>query len=201
MGRPKPHIVKALLPLAVPIESVRADPANARRHSERNIGSISASLQRYGQRRPVVVNRRTGTIEAGNATWEAAKALGWSALAVVYVDDDPSTAAGFAIADNRTAELAEWDDETLARTLEALKTAGELPHVGFDDSALDALLRAAARPRPSDDTVEGSSPVSVRRGQMWALGRHRLMCGEAPGDFSVLCRNETIDGVVTDPPL
>jgi hypothetical protein len=82
-------IAEQLRPLAVPCCELLLDPANARRHPEPNLEALKGSLRVYGQRKPVVVNRRTGTIEAGNGTLQAALALGWSQLAVVYVDDDP----------------------------------------------------------------------------------------------------------------
>ena len=125
------HIAEQLRPLAVPCSDLLLDPANARRHPEPNLEAIKGSLRVYGQRKPVVVNRRTGTIEAGNGTLQAALALGWSHLAVVYVDDDPTTAAGFSIADNRTAELAEWDREALDKLLREIKT---------NDPLLDQML-------------------------------------------------------------
>src|SRR5260370_32219673 len=116
------HIAEQLRPLAVPCADLQLDPANARRHPEINLDAIKGSLRVYGQRKPIVVNRRTGTIEAGNGTLEAAVALGWSHLAAVFVDDDPMTAAGFTIADNRTAELAEWDREALDKLLGEIRT-------------------------------------------------------------------------------
>src|SRR6516164_3727873 len=125
------HIAEQLRPLAVPCAALVLDPANARRHPEPNLEAIKGSLRVYGQRKPVVVNRRTGTIEAGNGTLQAALALGWSHLAAVYVDDDPLTAAGFSIADNRTAELAEWDREALDQLLGEIKT---------NDPLLDRML-------------------------------------------------------------
>jgi hypothetical protein len=91
-------IAEELRPLAVPIGDLLPDPASARRHPDKNQAAIKASLAVYGQRKPVVVNRRTGVIEAGNDTLEAALALGWTHLAKVFVDDDQATAAGFAIA-------------------------------------------------------------------------------------------------------
>src|SRR5574340_411921 len=127
------YIAEALRSLAVPIDSILLDPANVRTHDDKNVEAIKASLHRYGQRKPVVVNRRTGCIEAGNGTLLAARALGWTHLAVVFVDDDPSTATGFSIADNRTAELAAWDDAALAQVLQSLKQEGELAFTGFDD--------------------------------------------------------------------
>lgn len=114
------YIAEALRPSAVPINSIDHDPANVRLHSEKNLSSIRGSLRVYGQRKPIVVNRRTGTVEAGNGTLSAARSLGWTHIAVVFVDDDQATAAGFAIADNRTAELAEWDRENLGKMLSDL---------------------------------------------------------------------------------
>ena len=125
------HIAEQLRPLAVPCSQLIPDPANARRHPEANLAALQGSLRVYGQSKPVVVNRRTGAIEAGNGALEAALALGWSHLAAVYVDDDPLTAVGFSIADNRTAELAEWDREALDKLLGEIRT---------DDPLLDRMF-------------------------------------------------------------
>ena len=114
---PLDHIAKPLRHLAVDITTLVTDPANARRHPIDNLAMIKTSLRVYGQRKPLVVNQRNNIIEAGNGTFEAAKALGWSHLAVVYVDDDQTTATGFSIADNRSGELAEWDKEALGHLL------------------------------------------------------------------------------------
>lgn len=86
-------IVDALRPLAVPIDSVSPDPANERRHPRPNSEATRASLLRYGQRKPIVVNRRTGLIEAGNDTWAQMRDAGATEIAVVFVDDDQATAA------------------------------------------------------------------------------------------------------------
>lgn len=202
------YIAKALFPLVVSLHRIKPDPANVRKHPVRNLETIVASLQRYGQRKPIVVNKRTGLIEAGNATWEAAKRLGWEKLAAVFVDDDPTTATGYAVADNRTAELAEWDDVELVRTLEALQTAGEMTHVGFDDQELDALLRLVNPPKPETfnvvEALEAAPELAerVKLGQVWQLGRHRLMCGDATQAVHVeaLLRGERPPLMVTDPP-
>jgi hypothetical protein len=95
------HIAESLRPLAAACADLVLDPANARKHPEDNLEAIKGSLAVYGQRKPIVVNRRTGAVEAGNGTLEAARAMGWTHVAAVYVDDDPMTAAGFSIADNR----------------------------------------------------------------------------------------------------
>src|SRR4051812_25253605 len=102
-GQPAPdlsHIAEGLRGLAVPCDSLVPDPANARKHPKNNLDGIRASLKVYGQRKPIVVKRRNGVVEAGNGTLEAGRSLGWRHIAVVYVDDDPATAAGFAVSDN-----------------------------------------------------------------------------------------------------
>ena len=129
-AKPKPnksldHIAESLRPLAVPISDLVLDPANARTHNDANLAGITGSLHVYGQRKPIVVNSRTNVIEAGNGTVLAARKLGWDFIAAVFVDDDPSTAAGFSISDNRTAELAEWNPEALDALLRDVNTGNE----------------------------------------------------------------------------
>jgi DNA modification methylase len=198
------YIAEPLRALAVPIERLRTDPANARKHPERNIEAIKASLARYGQRKPLVVNKETGIIEAGNATWEAARALGWTHLAVVYVRDDPTTASGYAIADNRTAELALWDEETLARQLAALQEVGELSATGFDPEELRALLTPVERREPFDleKALQEIGEPRIRSGEVWQLGAHRLVCGDSrdPEIWTRLMDGRHADLVVTSPP-
>ena len=86
------YIAEGLRVLAVPIDELHVDPANAR--TGHALDRIASSLKAYGQRKPIIANRlQNGKIEAGNGTWQAAKKLGWSHIAVVYVEDDPATAA------------------------------------------------------------------------------------------------------------
>ena len=94
----------------VAIESLTLDPNNARKHSKKNLDTITASLVRFGQRKPLVVHR--GVVLAGNGTLEAARSIGWTDIEVTYVPDDwdNDTAKAYALADNRSSELAEWDD-------------------------------------------------------------------------------------------
>ncbi len=195
------HIAEPLRPLAVPCADLLLDPANARKHPEPNLEAIKGSLRVYNQRKPVVVNRRTGTIEAGNGTLQAALALGWSHLAVVYVDDDPMTAAGFSIADNRTAELAEWDREALDKLLSEIKTNDPLL-----DQMLADLGASLGQVRPGqtdpDDVPEPPAEPLTRPGDVWILGRHRLLCGDSgkAEDVDRLLDGATIHLVHTDPP-
>ena len=131
-------IASQLEPLAVPINSIHIDPANAR--AGHALDRIAASLAQYGQRKPLVVNRKEGNkIEAGNGTYQAAVALGWKEIAVVFVDDDPMTAVGYGIADNRLSDLSEWDTDTLQTLINSLDPDLNLP-TGFDEGELDELL-------------------------------------------------------------
>lgn len=133
-------IAEPLRALSVPIDSLNLDPANARVHGEKNLAAIKASLAQFGQRKPIVVQRKGMVVRAGNGTVQAAKALGWTEIAAVVIDDDNATAAQFAIADNRTAELAEWDPDVLTTLLDGMD-ATTRSALGFDQADFDALLK------------------------------------------------------------
>ena len=137
-------IADQLKPLAMPIADLAPDPANARKHSQRNLDTIAASLRQFGQRKPVVVQRTAGglIVRAGNGTLAAARSLGWEEIAAVVVEEDNASAAAFAIADNRSAELAEWDDDVLGDVLRSLGDFDGLDAVGFDTAEIEAMLGA-----------------------------------------------------------
>ena len=116
----------------VKVESLMLDPENARKHSKKNIEAIAGSLESFGQRRPLVV--WDGYVIAGNGTLEAAKSLGWEKIDITRVPPDwtHEQARAYALADNRTAELAEWDSEILATQLVELDSVGyEISDWGF----------------------------------------------------------------------
>lgn len=146
--------------LATPLTRLRLDPANARRHGKRNLEAVCASLERWGQRLPLIA-RRNGTIIAGNARLAGMARLGWTWAAVLFVDDDDASAAAFAIADNRTADLAEWDSEQLAATLEKLLEEDRLvlDSVGFTREELQGLLEET---KPDDEEEEPKGPPRAR---------------------------------------
>src|SRR5438876_347960 len=97
----------------VQISMLSEDPANARLHPTRNLDQIKASLRRFGQQKPIVVDA-TNTVRAGNGTLAAARALGWQTIQIVRSELAKTELTAYAIADNRSAELAEWDAEVLA---------------------------------------------------------------------------------------
>lgn len=133
------NIVEPLRALAVPVVDLALDDENARTHDQRNLEAISASLRKFGQRKPIVI-LDDGKIIAGNGTYVAARALGWPVIAAVRVKDDPTTARAYALADNRTAELAEWNRQQLAITIDALMSEDYDPvDIGFSEDDVAAL--------------------------------------------------------------
>lgn len=130
--------------IEVDIDSVSQDPANLRKHGNRNLEAIKASLRKFGQQKPIVVSK-AGVILAGNGTWDAAKSLGWDKINIVRTTLAGADATGFSIADNRTGELAEWDDVALAETLRALQSEDfEIEAAGFLDVEVDQLIAKLA---------------------------------------------------------
>jgi hypothetical protein len=154
------HIVEGLRVLAVAVGDLKFDPANTMSHGEKNLDAIAGSLAVYGQRKPVVVNKRTGCIEAGNGTLQAALSLGWTHIAAVYVDDDPATAVGFSIADNRTAQLATWAKDALDKMLREVSTKNDarldkmLADLATEQGIVPASAAAAEDPGPQLDRAD-----------------------------------------------
>lgn len=133
----------------VAIDRLSPDPANVRKHPHRNLRAITASLVRFGQQRPVVAER-SGTIRRGSGVWHAAKELKWSHLNVVWTDLAGSEATAYAIASNRTAELAAWNLDRLVPKLHSLKDEGiELEAAGFSAAELAALTPVDGTPAPA----------------------------------------------------
>jgi hypothetical protein len=151
------HIHPALRHLAVAVDQLVLDPRNARRHDARNLEAIRGSLERFGQRLPIVVQRQGMIVRAGNGRLMAAREMGWTHIAAVVVDEADVEAITFAIADNRSAELADWDTAQLKSILD------ELP---LSDPVLDRMmaeLRAEALPEPVfPDERDDEPEVEVR---------------------------------------
>lgn len=122
------------------IDTLKFDPANSRKHDERNIKAIMESLKQHGQRKPIVIY--SDMIVAGNGTVTAAKRLGWTEI---WVNNDPfpslEAAKAYALQDNRSAELAAWDDVQLGDTLSELKESGyDLEGLGWNNDELKKLF-------------------------------------------------------------
>lgn len=150
------NVVQPLLSLLVPIDELTPDPRNARTHSEANIKAVKESLTESGQRFPIVVQKNGMIVRAGNARLIAAKELGWTHIAAVVVDEPDTEAIKFAIRDNKTALLADWDYEILAEHLKELEvTEYDLAQLGFEQHELDVVLHAEwAPPLRVDEEVQ-----------------------------------------------
>lgn len=152
-----PHIALGLRPLAVPIDSLVPDPANAKVHGAKNLAVIRASLERFGQVKPLAVRAADRVVIAGNGRLQVAKALGWTHVAVVLMDGTPEQLAAFALVDNKSAELAEWDDTALAELMQVAEAGDvDLSGLGWNQRELDALLDSD-EPLP----LEPEIPVEV----------------------------------------
>jgi DNA modification methylase len=181
------------------IADLTPDPQNARQHDDKNLKAIQGSLKEFGQRKPIVITE-SGLIVAGNGTVEAAKRLGWTQIDVVKVPDDwtADKIKAFAIADNRTSELANWNQEVLTSQLLELEAEGwELAEFGFE------ALELPDEDKPIvEDEVPESAPGRVALGDIWQLGNHRLMCGDSFSKDAIdqLLNGQTADMVFSDPP-
>lgn len=194
------NIPASLADLAVPLEELRPYGRNARRG---NVAGIADSLRVHGQYRPVVGNRRTGEVLAGSHTLEAARSLGWTHLAVSWVDVDEDQAARIVLVDNKSNDDAGYDEALLAELLAELP---DLTGTGWSQQEFDALLaEVTVLPDPLADPDEAPAPpteaVSVL-GDVWLLGRHRLVCGDATdvGVYDTLLGENRANLVWTDPP-
>lgn len=172
------HIAEALRPLAIMCSSINFDPDNARLHSEENIDAIMKSLSQFGQDQPLVVQKQGRIVRKGNGRLLAAQRLGWEWIAALVVDEDDVAAAARAIADNRAAELASWDEEKLAKLLQSIRDAGEidLQVTGFSQADIEQLLPLDI---PDDQVPEPPEKPVTRLGDLLILGDHRLLCEDA----------------------
>ena len=135
----------------VALDSVKQHPDNARLSDTL---TLMNSLDTHGQYRPIVVQRSTGLILAGNHTWDAARRLGWKKIAVTYVDVDDETAKRIMLVDNRTSDLAAYDDNQLVKLLHMVSDLDGTGFDGYDVETLDALL---AEESALDANVGGES--------------------------------------------
>lgn len=198
-------IHESLSTLAVPISSLSPMPGNPRIG---DVDAVAASLDRFGQRKPIVVRASDRTIVAGNHTWKAAQQLGWSEIAALLVDDDEATAQAFALADNRTAELGSYDEQLLLELIRSVADADPamLLDTGWSDEAITELVKRIEPflpdVPPSDDAPEPPEQPFTKSGDVWILGGHRVVCGDSTDVtvYDALLGEAKIDSVWTDPP-
>ena len=184
------------------VSELAHDPNNARTHDLKNIEAIKGSLAKFGQQKPIVIDA-SNVVIAGNGTLEAARALGWETIDVVVTTLDSFEKTAFALADNQTATLADWDQDVLDSQLKALTEMDfDISDIGFDPIELDKEL---AEPSEKDDEVpelDDDNPYGVKLGDIWQLGEHRVMCADSTSKDNVdkLMDGQKADMVFTDPP-
>jgi ParB-like chromosome segregation protein Spo0J len=147
----------------VPLSTLKEDPQNARVHPDRNMAAIVESLKAFGQVEPLVVREGSDIVIGGNGRLVAMRQLGWEKAKVVVVDVDDAKASALAIALNRTAELAEWDEQKLSELLSAITEDSLLAATGFDDKELRKLVANVnmedfAKDTPAEDALPEAPP-------------------------------------------
>lgn len=211
---------KLEVPLASKIEhrktaEILEAPRNPRVHSAEQVARIAESIRSFGFASPLLLDR-SGRLVAGHGRLAAARMLGLELVPTVLLEHlTEEQARAYLIADNRLAELSEWNPEDLALELREIEAAGQaLDLLGFSERELDEL-GARSNPEgdeepeeegpendPSDEIWQPSSPTVTRAGDLWILGKHRLLCGDMSEQASVsrLLAGERADCAVTDPP-
>lgn len=193
-----------------PIERLKPRADNPRTHTPEQIAKIARSLESFGFTNPVLVDRDGGVI-AGHGRIEAAKRLGWAAVPTLRLDQlGAEQVRAYVIADNRLAELAGWDEELLALELEQLLEMDldfAVDATGFEPGEIEMLIEGRI-PHPYRDGVddvpplERDRPAVSRPGDLWCLGEHRLLCGDAldPCNYAILLAGRKANLVFADPP-
>jgi DNA modification methylase len=195
----------------VPIDELRPDPANPRRISDAQLEALTRSLKEYGFVQPVLARREDQTVIGGHQRLTAARRLGYKTVPVVFLDLTADQARVLNLSLNRIS--GDWDQELLARLLADLKPVGDidLSLTGFSDDELAKLLRSLdardRRERAEDFDLDAAlesarAAPRAQRGDLWALGDHRLLCGDAcdTGDVGRLLDGRKAAMAFTDPP-
>lgn len=201
------RIAPDLLGLVVPLASLVQHPRNP---NEGDAASIAGSLETFAQYAPLVVQASTRFIVKGNHTWQAAQRLGWRWIAANVMDLTDEAALGILVGDNRHSELSQRDPDRLAALLVELRDGDQLAGTGYDPADIDALLAELGQADEGDDAGAPPAlpadrpqlPLVTRPGDLWRLGPHRLLCGDAtdPADLARLLAGQRAAVVVTSPP-
>lgn len=171
---------------------------NNPRLNEDAVDLVAASIEEFGFKQPIVVDKDL-IIIAGHTRWKAAQKLGLETVPCIQADDlTPAQVKAYRLADNKVAEAAQWDLDALQFELEELDNMDfDMEPFGFETETFDEQIA-------EDDNFEPEIPEepTTKRGQCWMLGRHRLMVGDSTKrqDVEKLCSDATVDMVVTDPP-
>ena len=191
----------------VPLEKLVPYVNNARTHNAEQIGKLRASLREFGFINPVIIDKDYGVI-AGHGRIAAAREEGITEVPCVFVDYlTEAQKKAYILADNRMAMDAGWDEELLRIEIEALQAeAFDVGLTGFDESEIADLFAGQNESEVQDDDFDLSAALEkasfVEKGDVWQVGRHRLMCGDATdaADVTFLMDGKRANLIVTDPP-
>ena len=180
---------------------------NARTHSAKQIAQIAASIKAFGFNNPVLIDKDGGII-AGHGRVEAGKQLGLKTVPCVHLDHlDDAQKRAYILADNKLAEKAGWDPEILKIELQHLTSLDldfDVTVTGFEMAEIDVLLSdAVPEADPADEVPEFTpGPAVTRLGDIWQIGRHRLICGDSTKSetYDRLLDGASAQMVFTDPP-
>jgi len=189
-----------------PVDRLQPYAKNARTHSDDQVDQIAASIREFGFTNPILVDSRDGII-AGHGRLLAAKRLQLPTVPVIVLDHlSDAQRRAYILADNKLALNAGWDDALLAEELAALQDDGfDLALTGFSDEELSDLMPEVEEVEPAgeeDAVPEVPEDPVTKPGDVWVMGKHRLMCGDSTSGDAVaaLMSHETADVVVFDPP-
>lgn len=182
------------------------DPENPRTHDKRNLDAIMASLASHGQVEPIVVQRSSNMVIAGNGRVQAMKRLGWREAKAVIIDVDDNEARALSIRLNRTAELAGWDEKVLAKHVEELSamSAWDALDFGFNDKELDALMKSVediAKVQPAkseaETMLEHAKAVDMRGSKQREIRLHLSAADEKTVQLQlrVLAKHYNLDNI------
>jgi DNA modification methylase len=195
----------------VPIDDLRPDPANPRKISDAELEALIKSIAQFGLIDPIIARRHDGIVIGGHQRLLAARRLGLKTVPTIYVDLPLEQARLLNVALNKIS--GSWDEELLAQMLADLSSVADLDLTlsGFDEGELDKLLRSLdgrehrerAETFDLDAALEDAQAAgAVSRGDLWALGPHRVLCGDATdqGDVARLLGGQRAALAFTDPP-
>ncbi len=186
------------------IDSIHPYPSNPR-ENDSAVDAVAASIKEFGFRQPIVIDTKD-VIICGHTRYKAAVQLGLAKVPVhVAKDLTPDQIRAYRIADNKTAELAEWNYELLPIELGELQALDfDLSLLGFDSEELALLMDPGINDglTDPDDIPAQPDAATTQPGDLWILGDHRLLCGDSskPADLELLLNGAVIDLVNTDPP-
>jgi DNA modification methylase len=208
VGAANPKILKVV---CRPIRELKPSPVNPRLHTKKQVRQIAASIKNFGFNVPVLIDRDDKVI-AGHGRLLACAELGWTEVPTLCLDHLTAAQAGaFMIADNRLTEIAAWDDRLLAQQLKELSLLGldfDVTITGFEVAEIDLRIASLEDlPETDNDSADvvpevSADPPLSKLGDLWVLGRHRVLCGNAldPEAFRMLLGEEHAAMVLTDAP-